>query len=302
MLTISNSQLLPIYSTTYGKYYVGLSENILKTDLLKEYKGKVKLIFTSPPFPLNRKKKYGNLQGEEYISWLSSFAPIFREYLTNDGSIVIELGNAWIPGLPIFSTLPIESLIRFKEVGKLCLCQEFIYYNPARLPTPIQWVNKERIRVKDSFTRLWWLSLIDKPDADNRRILVEYSNKMKKLIKNKKYNSGKRPSGHVIGKDSFLINNGGAIPSNVIIASNNTSNDKYLEYCRNKNLQLHPARMPQEIATYFIQFLTKKNDIVMDPFAGSNVTGAVAERFERQWISIDTNNIYALGSVGRFLI
>jgi len=52
-------------------------------------------LFTSPPFPLNRKKKYGNLKGSEYQEWLAAFAPPFRKMLTPDGSIVLELGNAW---------------------------------------------------------------------------------------------------------------------------------------------------------------------------------------------------------------
>lgn len=291
----------PYYTTPYGKYFLGESESILNSRLLEIYRGKVKLIFTSPPFPLNRKKRYGNCQGEDYIKWLSGFAKLFVEFLTYDGSIVLELGNAWNPSSPTTSTLPLESLLKFKEQGNLHLCQEFIYYNPARLPGPVQWVNKERIRVKDAFTRLWWLSPITRPNADNRRILIEYSKRMENLLNTKKYNSGKRPSEHVIGKNSFLKNNGGSIPSNVIIATNTKAKDIYLEYCREKNLEPHPARMPEVLASFFIKFLTLENDVVLDPFAGSNITGYVAEKLKRNWISIDINENYALGSMGRFL-
>jgi site-specific DNA-methyltransferase (cytosine-N4-specific) len=147
------------YSTIKGKFFLGLCEEVLQNRTLSKLKGKIQLIFTSPSFPLNRKKKYGNLLGSDYVSWLSSFAPLFAEFLATDGSLVIELGNAWNPGNPTTSTLPVEALPEFKKSGNFFLCQEFIYFNPARLPSPAQWVTVERIRVKDSFTRLWWLSL-----------------------------------------------------------------------------------------------------------------------------------------------
>ena len=290
------------YSTPKGRFYLGVSEEALSSRVLRNMKGKVQLIFTSPPFPLNRKKKYGNLQGDKYTSWLSKFAPLFSEFLSPDGSIVLELGNAWNKGNPTNSTLPIEALLEFKKTGNFHLCQEFVCFNPARLPSPAQWVTIERIRVKDAFTRLWWLSLTPRPKADNRRILVEYSNDMKKLLKCKKYNSGHRPSEHVIGKKSFLRNNGGAIPPNVLISTNTTPDDSYLSYCKNHGIEQHPARMPVDVASFFIRFLTDSNDWVMDPFAGSNITGAIAEQLGRRWISIEPNRVYADGSIGRFVV
>ena len=172
--------------------------------------------------PLNRKKKYGNRTGEEYLNWLKNLAPLFRDYLTSDGSIVLELGNAWEAGKPIMSTLPLKALMAFLEAADFNLCQEFICYNPARLPTPAQWVTVERIRVKDSFTRLWWMSLVERPKANNRNILTEYSKSMKDLLKKGTYNAGPRPSGHHIGKKSFLSNNGGAIPPNVLVPSHSS--------------------------------------------------------------------------------
>src|SRR5690606_29409967 len=119
----------------------------------KQLKGKVQLILTSPPFPLNNKKSYGNLSGDEYLTWFTSLAPLFASLLTEDGSIVVELGNAWVPGRPVQSLLHLESLLAFvkHEEAGLRLCQQFICYNPARLPSPAQWVTIKRERVTDSF-------------------------------------------------------------------------------------------------------------------------------------------------------
>lgn len=290
----------PVYRTHNGVQYLGNSEEILSSKYFKKLKNKINLIFTSPPFPLNKKKAYGNLTGDEYLDWLSQFGTVFKELLSEDGSLVIEIGNAWIPKKPVMSFLPIESLLELTKIGDFKLCQEFIWYNPSKLPSPIQWVNIERSRVKDSFTRLWWLSKTDRPKANNRNVLIEYSPSMKKLLDRQNYNHGRRPSEHIIGEKSFLKNNGGAIPSNVLIYPNTVSNDPYLNYCRINKIKYHPARMPIPIAEFFIKFLTEKKDIILDPFSGSNVTGFSSEINDRRWRSIELNNVYATSSKARF--
>lgn len=289
------------YSSTRGTMYWGDTEAFLASRLAQKHRGKIQLLFTSPPFPLNRKKKYGNLKGVPYLKWLASFGSAFREMLARDGSIVLELGNAWEPGRPVMSTLALEALLAFKAAGRLRLIEQFVAYNPARLPSPAQWVNVERIRVKDAFTHLWWLAPSDRPYADNRSVLSPYSEAMKSLLKSRKYNSGMRPSGHRIGERSFLRNNGGAIPSNVLTLSNTSSTDPYQEYCRRKGLKPHPARMHPGIPEFFIRFLTREGDLVFDPFAGSNITGATAEVLKRKWVSVEANRDYIKGSRGRFV-
>jgi len=302
----------PIYETELGRMLQGDSLKVLKSAKFDELRGQVQLAFTSPPFPLNQKKKYGNLNGRAYLKWFTSFAPVLRDLVKPDGSIVIEIGNAWVPGSPTMSTLVIEALLAFLKKGGLHLCQEFVWYNPARLPSPVQWVNIERIRVKDAFTRIWWMSPTERPKADNRRVLKEYSASMKKLILTGKYNAGIRPSEHHIGAESFKTDNAGAIPPNVIggddapsigsllKGSNTHSGDQYQLFCRERDLPLHPARMPQELAQFFIKFLTEEGDLVLDPFGGSNTTGAVAESLRRRWITCEADWGYASTSITRF--
>lgn len=288
------------YRTRRGVMYVGKSEEVLVSPGLEAIRGKVSLIFTSPPFPLNRKKRYGNEQGAAYIQWLEKFAPLFREFLAPNGSIVVEMGNAWEPGQPVMSTLALEALLAFLRAGQFNLCQQLICYNPTRLPTPAQWVNVERIRLKDAYTHLWWMSPNEKPSADNRKVLKPYSAAMLRLLKSGKYNSGRRPSEHHIGAKSFLRNNAGAIPSNVLTFSNTSAADPYLRYCREQGYSPHPARMPAGLPEFFIQFLTKPRALVLDPFGGSNTTGAAAEKLKRRWVSIEANQDYVDASRGRF--
>lgn len=288
------------YSTKLGSSYIGNSEEILEMPEFANLLHKVNLIFTSPPFPLTKQKSYGNLNGNYYIEWLSNFGPIFKELLSPDGSLVIELGNAWDHGTPTMSLTPLKSLIELKEKGKFNLCQEFIWHNTSKLPSPVQWVNVKRVRVKDAFTRLWWLSLTPNPKANNRFILKEYSESMKKLLRQGKYNSGKRPSQHRIGVSSFLKDNNGAIPSNVLSIANTSSYDPYLDFCRRQGIINHPSRMPPDLAKFFMLFLTEENDMVMDTFAGSNVTGYVAEMNNRRWVSIEKDKKYACSAMSRF--
>jgi hypothetical protein len=300
------------HQTVLGAYYIGDSEKLLKSSLGKELSGKVQLILTSPPFPLNNKKSYGNLQGKRFKEWLASLAPIFADLLTTDGSIVIEMGNAWEPGRPVQSLLHLESLIAFVEHPQagLRLCQQFICYNPSRLPSPAQWVTINRIRLTDSFTHVWWMAKTDFPKADNRKVLRPYSSSMRSLLKRGSYNAGNRPSQHHISKNSFLTDHGGSIAHNffeidpilageevrlpnVFKLSNTDSNSYFMRRCRELKIVPHPARMQVGLAAFFIELLTDPGDLVLDPFAGSNTTGYTAQLLGRRWIGIDMEEAYA---------
>lgn len=313
MTRLGRRKLPVAYETKRGKLLHGYIEDALDTNLAN-YRGKIDLIFTSPPFPLNRKKQYGNLKGDEYLDWLGNLAPRLVELLSPTGSLVMELGNAWEQGRPVMSLLPLQALMKVLEAGNLNLCQQFVCHNPARLPSPAQWVTINRIRVKDSFTHVWWMAPSDQPKANNRNVLVEYSSAMKELLERQAYNDGRRPSGFVVNKTSFLTDNGGAIPPNVLmedeptgevpddmlVLSNTTSTDAYSVFCRDLGYPTHPARMPAGLPEFFIKLLTDKGDLVLDPFGGSNMTGAVADRLDRTWISVEPELAYINGSRGRF--
>ena len=298
-----------VYSTPYGELFNGDSEKILKSEFFEKYKNKIELIFTSPPFPLITKKSYGNEMDDKYIEWLSDFAPVFRNLLTSSGSVVIELGNTWEKNKPFMSLTIYKALMTFLENGNFNFCQEFINYNPTSLPSPIHWVNIKKIRVKDSFTRIWWMSKNQKTKANNRRILVPYSDAMRKLLNTQSYNSGKRPSQYTIGEKSFLKDNGGAIPPNIFTESQKFNNfltikptfhNGYNKVCKLAKIKVHPARMSPVIPEFFIKFLTNEKDIVLDPFAGSNTTGNVAEILKRKWLSVEKDETFASSSIVKF--
>lgn len=308
-----------VHRTKLGAYYHGDSEKLLTKDLIEELRGRVQLIFTSPPFPLNNKKSYGNLNGDKYKTWFAGLANTFADLLTNDGSIVVEMGNAWVPDRPVQSLLHLESLIDFVNApgAGLRLCQQFVCYNPSRLPSPAEWVTIKRIRATDSYTHIWWMSKTDFPKADNKKVLRPYSKSMNLLLKRQSYNPGKRPSEHVVSENGFLTDHGGSITQNLFemepmeegrevrlpnafSLSNTNSSDYFITKCSELGVTPHPARMPAGLAAFFIQFLTDENDLVLDPFAGSNTTGFVAELLNRRWASIEAKEDYAIQSKIRF--
>ncbi len=258
----------------------------------------VDLVMTSPPFGLVRKKSYGNEDAEEYCDWFRPFAEGFRRVLKDSGSLVIDIGGAWVPGQPTRSLYHFKLLVMLVEEFGFHLCQEHYWWNPSKLPTPAEWVNVRRVRVKDAVNCVWWLSKTPYPKANNKRVLQPYSKSMRQLLKNG-YVAKLRPSGHDIS-EKFSKDNGGSVPPNLLAIANTESNGRYQDHCRAENIAIHPARFPAQLPEYFIRFLTDPGDYVVDPFAGSCVTGAVAEALERRWTCCELSEEYLLGGRARF--
>ena len=283
------------FRARHGTIFHGDSLRLMANSLEPE---SVDLIMTSPPFGLVRKKDYGNVESEKYVAWFKEFGQQFTRVLKPHGSLVIDIGGAWMPNQPTRSLYQYELLIMLcKDLG-FHLAQDFFWWNPAKLPTPAEWVTVRRVRCKDAVNTVWWLSRTPWPKASNRRVLAAYSASMNSLLKNG-YNATKRPSGHDIS-DKFGVDNGGAIPPNLLAFPNTESNSCYLRYCEENGLKPHPARFPSALPEFFLRMLSDKGDTILDPFGGSCVTGEVAERLQRRWICCDLEEEYVKGARGRF--
>ncbi len=300
MIPFSGLEILPepFYTTYLGAAYLGDALNLLR----KLPDESIDLVLTSPPFALQRQKEYGNVDQAKYSDWFMSFAAQIKRILKRTGSFVLDLGGAYCKGRPVRSLYNYRILIRMCDELGWNLAEEFFWFNPSKLPSPIEWVNKRKIRVKDSVNTIWWLSKTDFPKADITKVLVPYSERMKLLLKNsdKYYLPKKRPSGHDIS-ERFSEDKGGAIPSNLLQIPNTESNSQYLRCCKIIGINGHPARFPEKIPEFFIQFLTNIGDTVLDIFAGSNTTGAVAEALGRKWTAFEIEKAYLAASAFRFL-
>ena len=287
----------PVYSTALGSAYQGDA-----LDLLKELEDEsVHLVFTSPPFALQRQKEYGNRNEAEYVDWLIEFAALVKTKLRGDGSFVLDLGGAYQKGVPSRSLYPFRVVTRFCDELSFVLAEDVYWFNPSKLPTPIEWVNKRKLRVKDAVNTIWWFSKTAWPKANVTNVLTPYSERMKKLLADPEafYTPKKRPSGHDIAS-AFGKNNTGAIPPNLLQIPNSESSGRYLNGCAAVGVAGHPARFPSKLPEFFIKFLTDAGDLVVDIFAGSNTTGAVAEREGRRWIAFELDLGYLAASAFRF--
>jgi site-specific DNA-methyltransferase (cytosine-N4-specific) len=283
----------PYYTTPLGKAFLGDSLSLLPT--LPD--ASLNLILTSPPYALHFKKAYGNEDQHRYVKWFLPFARQYHRLLKDDGSLVIDIGGAWQPGQPTRSLYHYELLIALcREIG-FHLAQEFYWYNPAKLPSPAEWVNVRKLRVKDAVNCLWWLSKTPWPKANNQKVLQEYSPDMHRLLK-RGYRLKQRPSGHHITRK--FKDNGGSIPPNLITCGNNDANGHYLSRCNAEGKKPHPARFPVQVPLFFIRFLTDPGDLVLDPFAGSNTTGEICEAEGRRWIAFELDKDYLETSRYRF--
>lgn len=287
-------ELHPFYSTNLGQAYLGDSLHLMEQVPSES----VNLVLTSPPFGLAFKKEYGNPNEDEYVQWFLPYARQMRRILRKDGSIVIDIGGAWKKGSPVRSLYQFKLLIALCEEVGLHLAQDFYWYRPATLPAPAEWVSVRRMRVKDSVNCIWWLGRTEWPKANNKNVLQPYSKDMVRLLQ-KGYKSKLRPSGHFV-THKFMTDHGGAIPPNLIQAGSNESNSHYLKACASAGIKPHPARFPREIPEFFIRLTTDESDTVLDPFAGSNVTGEAAEYCNRRWIAMEIRQEYLEGSKFRF--
>ncbi len=294
----------PYYATDFGAAYWGNSLEIMG----RIPDGSVNAVITSPPYALQFKKEYGNVSKTDYVSWFIPFAKEILRILREDGSFILNIGGSYNRGAPTRSIYHFKLLIALVEEVGFHLAQECFWYNPAKMPMPAEWVTVRRIRIKDSVEYVWWFSKTPWPKANNRNVLKPYSKDMMRLNQ-RGVRATVRPSGHNIRSTFDKVDAGGSIPANffedetapdLLRFGNNAANDPYTIKCKEAGIKIHPARFPAVLPEFFIKLLSDEYDVVLDPFAGSNTTGATAESLNRRWIAIESIEEYLRASKFRF--
>lgn len=294
----------PFYQTPFGSAFLGDSLELLR----KLPTSSINTVLTSPPYALHFKKEYGNANKADYVQWFLPFASEIHRVLKDDGSFVLNIGGSYNPGTPTRSLYHFKLLIALIEEVGFHLAQECFWLNPAKMPVPAEWVNVRRMRVKDSVEYVFWLSKTPWPKANNRNVLKPYGPDMERLVK-RGVRATTRPSGHVIKASFASASPGGAIPANMVEddaptdllrMGNNAANDLYTSRCKEAGIKIHPARFPATLPEFFIKLTTEPGDLVLDPFAGSNTTGSVAQSLGRYWLASDQVDEYLVASTFRF--
>lgn len=263
-------------------------------------RGSIQALISSPPFPLNTQKAYGGLRDTAtWLRWMTELAEGWKDLLAPTGSLILQLGDAYYRGSPTLSpyierlTLALIDDLGYHLAGRL-------YWENPNACAPMEWVAVRRVRVRPSTTPVLWFSKNEHCKANNRNVLKPYAESTIKRTLGRPSAPTKRPSGYDMGHWSWARDNGGAIPGNLIRASNTSSNDRYRRLSRAHGLPLHPATMPGELANFLIRLTTDPGDIVMDPFFGSGTTGEQAEILGRRFIGIERSLAYLTGAAFRF--
>jgi DNA modification methylase len=292
---IHRGTVVTLFSTNLGKFVWGYAE-----DIAAEIENQsVHLLFTSPPYPLHRKKEYGNLNGANYLDWLEDLLGIHLEKLAPNGAMLINLGEAYeTRGSPEISTYREELIIRARKNLGLQFFGKYYWHNPCKPPSG-HWVTHAKCKPKNDTEEILWLAK-ENPQFFGAEARTPYSKSMLRGLKEGGDKRGKRPSGHGDSKNGFATDHGGAWPGQMIQLPNADSQGPYFDFCRKNNLPTHPARFPIQLAERMILTHTEKDQLVYDPFGGSGTTGQAAEKLERRWLSGDRELAYGLGALGRF--
>ena len=260
--------------------------------------GSVNAIITSPPFPLNRQREYGGWEPDRYLDILLEHIAAMKPLLTNDGSLVVSLGEVYLKGVPALNPYQEELVVAMRKLG-WSLCGRHVYVNPAS-PKTTPWVTKSRIRCARATETFYWWSPTPYPKANNREVLQPYSNRFLQTLaaggEIRAREGGARQSYPGL---RFRQNNGGRIPLNFTFAGHEGATSAYSRYCAANGLPRHPALMSAEVTEHFVRLVTDTGDLLYDPFGGSLRVAEVCKRLGRRYLASEKCLEYLKGGFGR---
>lgn len=288
------------FSTDLGVGIWGNAE-----DVFKGMDEPIMLCFTSPPYPLQRSRAYGNPDARQIVDFLCrSLAPII-DNLAPQASLVLNLSNdIFEPGSPARSTYLERVILAMEDEFGLALMDRMVWHNPTKLPGPIAWASKTRQQLNVSYEPILWFAKDPlKVKSDNRRVLEPHTREHQALIRRggegrtKTYGDG----AYKLRPGCFGAPTSGRIPRNLIRQGHRCPwGDRYRQAASDLGLPLHGAGMPFALPSFFTRFLTEEGDLVVDPFGGRCMTGRAAEECGRRWVCTETMLEYARGGAELF--
>lgn len=259
-------------------------------DIFKRLNVPVTLCFSSPPYCLAKPRAYGNPPEREIVDYICDTLEPVIEALAEDGSLVLNVSNdIFIQGTPARSTYVERLTLEICERFGLHLMDRLIWQNPSKAPGPVQWASKSRQQLNVGYEPVLWFAKNPlKCKSNNNRVLQPHSERHLKLIgaggeqRHSNYGDG----AYRLRPGSFGNQTAGTIPKNVITRGHRCAHgSKHRQIAQGLGLPTHGAPMPYSIPEFLIQFLTEEGDLVIDPWAGRNMTSLAAELLGRSWMS-----------------
>jgi site-specific DNA-methyltransferase (cytosine-N4-specific) len=266
----------------------------------------ISLVLTSPPYCIARSRNYGGPTVVEYIDFITRCMEPLIKALKRGGSICLNVGNdVFVAGSPARSTVNHRLVIALEDRFQLSLMDVLVWVNKSKPPGPIQWASLQRVQLNSAWEPVLWFT--NDPGAvcsDNRRVLMEHTERQLKLIRG---GGEMRERIHSDGAHRIRMGKSysrateGRIPRNVLEVGHSCAGQRtYKAAARELGLPVHGAPMPEKLAEMLIGFLTEKGDLVVDPMAGSFTVPSVAQRMGRRWIGVEKMGEYVRGGAERF--
>lgn len=246
--------------------YLGDCETVLQ--LIPD--NSVDLIFTSPPYADQRKKTYGGINPDDYVSWFLPKTEHMLRVLKPTGTFVLNIKEKVIDGER--STYIMELILAMRRQGWLWT-EEFIWHKKNCYPG--KWPN----RFRDAWERLLQFNKNKKFNMYQEEVMVPMGDWAKTRLKNLSETDKTRDESRVgsgFGKNiSNWIEREKAYPTNVLHLATECNNKK------------HSAAFPEGLPEWFMKLFTLPGDTVLDPFMGSGTTNVVASKLQRSSIGIE---------------
>ena len=251
---------------------------ILHGDCEKElsaFPNQVDLIVTSPPYADARQRHYDSVAPHDYPDWFMSFHEVFWQALKPTGSLVLNMKDKIVNGVRqhyVWKT--IQKLI---DLGWYCI-DDYIWHKKTSMPG--YWPT----RLRDAWEYVFHLAKVKTPYINQEAVKVPIAlSTQQRLMRfeNLKSHFVRSSTGSGFQRDlANWSNKKKVLPTNVLHLSPENRN------------QGHPAVFPVALPQFFIQLLSKPNDLIVDPFAGSGTTGLAALALHRRCVLIDNQLIY----------
>lgn len=298
-------QVIPEYSVLAFSTHLGVAILSNCTSFFSKIDEPIHLILSSPPYPLRNPRNYGNPNEAEYVDWICRTIEPLIKNMADGGSLCLNIGNEiFMPGMPARSMYQERLVLALHDRFGLYKMDTLIWHNPTKPPGPIQWASKNRSQFNAAYEPIIWMT--NNPNkvlSNNKRVLQPHTEQHKKLIAAGGARTPRSSSdgAYRIMEGAYSNPTEGRIQRNVLSISHNCADQRrYKEAARNAGLPAHGAAMPLRLAKLLVEFLTDKEQLVVDPFAGSFTVPKAAEELLRRWIGTEIMLEYVLGSSSRF--
>ena len=243
----------------------------------------VNLIFTSPPYGDARKKNYGGVHPDEYVSWFLDRSSEMKRVLHPRGSFVLNIKECAVNGER--HTYVLELILALKKQGWRWT-DEYIWHKKNSYPG--KWPN----RFRDGWERLLHFTLSKGFDMYQEEVMVPVKEWAKGRLKNLSQTDSER--------DPSASSNGFAKKVANWVGRDLVYPDNVLHLATECGYKGHPAIFPERLPDWFIRLFSRAGDTVLDPFCGSGTTLVAAKRLKRNFVGIEISKDYHSLSVDRY--